>query len=515
MTTSACIALKLRRDTKQKMSLRTLIRCLLVVGMLLSHAVLGWAEVEEVILTEEDESPPKPAGGSGAATVSEADAGVMVRPFEGAKSQKLHETVVSTLESAGVILIPAGFEDGAALGEDPKPYVHVARKVGIKAYIHGSTTMSKKGWTLQLRVRNGKDGQIVAEPKLRAGWLPGLLKKIDKDLMRVLEEPLSKTSLPEGGPPADDEAVTLEAEGSLSDDDPNRDTAPRSRPKGSLPPASPLDANLAVGAIWRSLRYNKAVGDVYEHGLQPHRIGAPAVQVGVHWYPGAHVLDGMLAHIGLGFSYYRSIGGSTVVNAPGGASDLETTFSELNIGFRGRIPLHSGVELGLNGGWGTQSMVMEGDNETTPTQPDGDPGVVPDVEYTYYRFGPDVRFELGIPLSAGVFVRTISLSTDDGYFAEERWFPNAAGIGLDAVLTGEIELTDSLALTIGGEARYYGIDANSGAYEDNAQPNGNPYATPGVSENTDGLLHAVAGGASDIYLGGFLGARYELAGVDP
>jgi hypothetical protein len=176
--------------------------------------------------------------------------------------------------------------------------------------------------------------------------------------------------------------------------------------------------------------------------------------------------------------------------------------------------MRGGIELGFNAGWGMQSLVMEGDNETTPTQPDGDPGVIPDVEYTYFRFGPDIQFELGVPLTFGAFVRTITLSNENGTLAEQRWFPDAAGIGIDTVLSGELALTDEIALTLGGELRYYGIDANSGSYDENVVPNSNPYADP-ASMNRDGLVRAVAAGVNDLYVGGFLGARFELAGTGP
>src|SRR5690606_22465093 len=151
---------------------------------------------------------------------------------------------------------------------------------------------------------------------------------------------------------------------------------------------------------------------------------------GLTFYPGAYFLDGALAHAGVMLNFYRSIAGSTGVNAGGTSNDFDTTFTEFNVGLRGRIPLRT-LELGINGGWGFQSLVMDGDNEPFGGQERGDPGVVPDAEYTYFRFGPDLSFELGLPINIGVFYRTISIADDDGYFSDNRWFPEAAGIGLD------------------------------------------------------------------------------------
>jgi hypothetical protein len=500
----------------------------LVLRLLVASLVVLFslsAIAEEVVLTEE-------GGGSAASsgTVTEepsapsnADAGVMVRPFEGAKSQTIHQAVVTAMESAGVILIPPGFEGGVALGNKPGPYVEVARKNAIKAYIHGKTSMSKRGWTLQMQVRDGRDGQIVAEPKLSAGWLPGLLKKIDQALMKALESPLAQTGLP-GTPGASTapgvakagdgiEAVTLVAEpGSgaaagppVADDGAHDDDEPDAAPKPIGPPSA-FDGSVGFGVIMRTQDYNKPIGDIYENNLQPHGVTAPALRVGGHWYPGAHALDGPLAHTGIALSYTQSVGGATLVNSGGASNKFVTTFTELNVGLRGRIPLRGDLELGLNGGWGFQSLVLDGDNVVNPGQEQGDPGVVPDTKYTYYRFGPDVAFEFGVPIELGVFYRMISLNTDDGFFSEDRWFPHAAGIGLDGYLNFLIAFSDTIEFKLGGEARYYGIKANSGAYDDNTDNYNAHGATPG-------LTNAVAAGAHDLYLGAIIGVSYTLPGV--
>ncbi len=459
------------------------------------------AHAEEVVLTEEGE-----ASAPADATM---EAGVMVRPFTGARSQRVTKAVVSAMESAGLIMIPAGFEEGVKLADAPEPYVEVARKNQIKAYIHGHVKMNKSSWHLQLQVRNGANGEVIAEPLMKAGWLPGLLKKIDADLMGVLEGPLAKTSVPgkSGDDAADVEEVTLVAEGDMNSMSDGPIEPKAAQEDGTRPPPSPLDAHLGVGVVQRTLQYNKAVGDVYEHGLQPHQFTAPSLRLGLTWYPGAHVLDGVLAHTGVMFNFYRTVGGSTAVNAGGTSNDFTTSFTEFNIGLRGRIPFRT-VELGLNGGWGFQSLVLDGDNQTFAGQERGDPGVVPDAEYTYFRFGPDVGFELGLPINVGAYYRVISIADDDGYFSENRWFPEAAGIGLDAQLSVGVELTETLSLEIGGEARYYALDANSGSADSNIVE-GNNAPFPGAP----GLSNAVAAGASDTYFGGFISGRYTMPGV--
>src|SRR5690606_24288875 len=158
------------------------------------------------------------------------------------------------------------------------------------------------------------------------------------------------------------EEVTLVPEGEMKDSVSDGPIEPKeSPPQGAQSPPSPLDAHLGVGAIQRTLQYNKAVGDVYENGLQPHQFTAPTVSIGLTFYPGAYFLDGALAHAGVMLNFYRSIAGSTGVNAGGTSNDFDTTFTEFNVGLRGRIPLRT-LELGINGGWGFQSLVMDGDN---------------------------------------------------------------------------------------------------------------------------------------------------------
>lgn len=487
----------------------------------------AWAE-EEVVLTEEGGSAPAKAPSQ---PVVEENAGVMVRPFSGPKAQTIHDKVISTLEAEGIILIPEGFEEGVKLADAPGPYIEVARKNQIKAYLHGQTKMTRREWAVTLKVRNAADGKPVSSVTLKSGSLPGLLKKIDKELMSTLDEHLLKTQVP-GAKPAkgggakkadkEDESgaleVSLDAEGESSGGDVAADTGPI-EPKpdaatGDAKPSSPLDVFLGVGLIQRDQKYQKPLGDVYEYGLKPHNMMVPTLRVGAHWYPGAHFYDGLPANIGIALNLYQSVGGSTQArNASGGTTKLSTAFSEFNAGLRGRIPLR-GMELGLNGGWGKQSLKLSGDNEVPPGQTEPDLGVVPDFGYTYFRFGADAHFEIGAPIEVGLFYRTLTLDDKAGFVAEPRWFPAAAGVGVDAYAAFDIPVADRINLQIGGEARYYGLKANPGSYDSVADPNGNINPLPAdPAVNHDGLNQAVAAGITDLYLGAFVSGTYTLPGA--
>jgi hypothetical protein len=273
-----------------------------------------------------------------------------------------------------------------------------------------------------------------------------------------------------------------------------------------------LDVAAGLGVTQRTMQYQKGLADVYEYPLLPHTgFTTITLRLGAHWYPGTYFYkDGVLPNIGLAMNLYRSVGGSTQVkDGMGEVSKFDTTFTEFNIGVRGRLQL-KGIELGLNGGWGTQSLVLDGDNETPTGAMEKDPGIIPDAGYSYFRFGPDVHFELGAPIEAGLFYRMVTLDDEEGYLKEARWFPNAAAIGLDAFAQVNIALTKKIQLQLGGEARYYGVKANPGVFADTTDGTGN--ATPGA-QGQPGLTRAVAAGVSDVYLGAFASAYFTMPGT--
>src|SRR5690606_7372760 len=134
----------------------------------------------------------------GSATPSSAS-GVMVRPFSGPRSQTIHGRVQKALKKDGLTIVPVGFEAGVKLEDEAAPYIQVAKESGIRAYVHGTVKMTKRSWTLTMRVRNGATGEFVGEQKVTSGWLPGLLKAIDKSAMSKLQPLLDQTSAPGSG----------------------------------------------------------------------------------------------------------------------------------------------------------------------------------------------------------------------------------------------------------------------------------------------------------------------------
>ncbi len=433
--------------------------------------------------------------------VAAAEPGVMVRPFTGARSQKLTEESVKALEAAGFRVVPADAEGAASLSGVPEDYVEVARKHDIKAYVECNVTMSKRGWVMDLQVRNAKDGSVSAEPKLKAPWLPGLIKKVENELAELLSEPLSQTELPEPAveEPEPDEADADEEAEEEQDEEPDSGERP-----------SPLDVDLGVGLMYRTTSYTDSVSDAFNHALHPSNVGPLTLRVGAHWYPVAHFSNSFLAHIGLAVGYYRSLGGATELNdASGGSQSFDTVFSELNLGGRVRLELGS-LELGLNGSWGTAELTIEGDNEVPPGLVGvpgalGDPGVVPDASYTYIRLGPDAKFALGdVDVALGIYYRLVTLGSDEGQWAEARWFPNAEAKAIEAQLSGLFPLSESLSLFVGADYRQYALTMNSGTDVVGVNP----------TTNQPQFTQAVAGGASDMYVGGFAGVQFGIPATE-
>ena len=133
---------------------------------------------------------------SHAAVTEEGAPNIMVRPFDGPKAKALQERVVKVLEDQGADLVPAGFEGPTAM-ETEADYAAVAARLNIQAYIQGEATNDNTGWKLTLTVRQGSDGKVVGTQEFAASWFPGLLTKIDEELVPGLEKLLTGAQVPD------------------------------------------------------------------------------------------------------------------------------------------------------------------------------------------------------------------------------------------------------------------------------------------------------------------------------
>lgn len=468
------------------------------------------AHAEEAIDLDAVEDPP-PKGGPG----------VMVRPFEGPRAKTIRDRFVRALTKASVSLVPA---DSAKkkLGTDPAPYVEVAKANGVEAFIQGKIAMNKKSWTLTLEVRSGATGAIAGQEEISSGWLPGLLKAIDKDAKAkvdaLLEAAKSGGSVSTGGGAAEGEAkvdsAALVASNAgmdpVSDSGADSDSGPPSA-DATRPP--PFSIYAGASGLMRSFSYSDPVLDTKRQELLPHDATMVGVNIGGIWYPAAHFGDGVLSHFGINGHFIRSLGGSTDIDkaqVPDGApSAYPTIFQELDIGLRARVPMGS-WEMGLNFGLGSQQMGLAGDNVMVrlpyATADEPYPGVVPDIDSVYYRFGGDIVFPwLDCMWTIGAGMRLPNYSEKPGALRHERWFPNANASAATAALGVNIPIAHAygpIGLMVLAEFRRTGIDMNSSTSSIVVNSETDP------SQNQ--LTSSIAGGAADQYLLLTLGVTWGL-----
>lgn len=429
--------------------------------------------------------------------------GVMVRPFEGPRSKTIHDRLVRALTKNGTTLIPAKSAK-AKLGKEPAPYVKVADKAGVTAFVHGTVSMNKKSWTLTLEVRSGATGAITGSDQISSAWLPGLLKAIDKEapdklaaLLKAVEGASPEPAAVDLEAGASSKTASVSAEASVGDVGADSDTT-TPFVDNTRPPA--LFLHVGVAGIYRSLSYTDPFLDTKRQGLFPHSTPLVAVRLDGTWYPGMHFGDGVLSHFGLNGHFIRSLVGTTTVGAdkvPDGApTEYPTVFQELDVGLRARIPMGD-WELGLNFGVGSQQMGLVGDNVVVRL-PYSDvnepyPGVVPDIDSTYYRFGGDIGFPwLGWNWSLGAGMRLPNFSEEPGALAHQRWFPEVIGTAATLSLGVNVPVHPHFGLQILADYRQTGMDMNSSTSSIVVVNESDP--------NQNLLTSSIAGGATDRYI---------------
>jgi hypothetical protein len=424
-----------------------------------------------------------------------AESLVLIRLLTGPDADALQVTVEAAVAEyfSAVSASPA---EETELAKGPTAMVAMSREKKYRAYVTGVVKVGPKGRTLLLTVYSGKDGKPVGEARFPGVNKKVLETKVDSQAGKVLAALLKKTSVAADGTSATagavsegkskdgKEVVTLEAE-------PEETAAPEEAEEEATPEVrpSPLDVHAGVGFMNLALSYTEPVYDSYGFELQPRPSTPMTVRVGGNLYPAALVVGNALADIGISGRFYQSFAGSIGVNG----TPFDLMFREVDLGLRGRVRL-DGLELGFGIGWGKMWAIVEGDNETFANRPEmgKDPGLFPDMQYTYIRVGADLRANVAGPFSVltGFSVRLPSLGEKSGQIGEQRWFPRAAAAGVDMELGLLYEFMPGLSATLGVDGRIYGLTMHSNSGD------------IGVS--------AIAGGAQDRYLGGFAGVDYRF-----
>src|SRR5688572_28160606 len=271
---------------------------------------------------------------SRAAVTEEGAPNIMVRPFDGPKAKALQERVVKVLEEQGADLVPAGFEGPTAMETD-EDYASVAARLNIQAYIQGEAANDNTGWKLKLSVRQGSDGKVVGGSEFSASWFPGLLTKIDEELIPTLEAALSETK-PTEDPPVEptDEAPPPEEE--------------KPRPK-------PLELDAGAGFLFRTYTANNPVNLPGVLQTRDQSGGMANMRIGAAFYPMALFTKSFLGNLGVVGHFERSLGGTTQAgDDPTGSlpsGDLDTTLTAYDLGLRVRLPVEE-HQLGFSAAYG-------------------------------------------------------------------------------------------------------------------------------------------------------------------
>ena len=421
-----------------------------------------------------------------AAVTEEGAPNLMVRPFDGPKAKALQERVVKVLEEQGADLVPAGFEGPQAMETDAD-YAAVAARLNIQAYIQGEATNDNTGWKLKLSVRQGSDGTVVGGAEFTASWFPGLLTKIDEELITTLEKALSGAKVPEGAP---EEAPQEE------------DAAPEEEKRAPRP----LDLDAGVGFVFRSFQAKNAVTLPGVLQTRDQSGGMANLRIGAAFYPGALFTTTFLANLGLVGHFERSLGGTTQAgDDPNNAlpeGEFDTALTAYDVGLRVRLPI-SDNELGFSAAYGAHTFEIDDGGTDADPAADGDPKLVPNVNYSFIRLGTDFAYVMkSYTLKADLGLRIVNGAGDSpGEIQNGDWFPRSDVGGIDVGLTAGYAISERLSVTLGMDFRNFFYSMNSRVADFGLDPE---------NLSLSGTRNPVAGGANDMYFAGMLSARYAL-----
>ena len=428
-----------------------------------------------------------------AAVTAEGAPNIMVRPFDGPKAKALNERVVKVLEEQGADLVPAGFEGPTAMETDAD-FASVAARLNIQAFIQGTATNDNTGWTLKLNVRQGSNGTVVGSGEFKASWFPGLLTKIDEDLINTLEKALAGAQVPAG-----------------IQDEPE---APPPAAEPEKPRPKPLELDAGAGFLFRSYTANNPVNLPGVIQTRDQSGGMANLRVGAAFYPLALFTKDFLANIGVAGHYEHSLGGKTQAGADPNtgvdSGDLDTSLSAYDIGLRVRLPINQ-HELGFSAAYGQQQFDID-DGVTDPDPVAGEATqLVPDVNYKFIRLGADFTYAFKSYFFKGdVGLRVVNSAGDQpGEIQADTWFPNSDVGGMDLALTAGYNVSERFTITLGMDFRNYYYSMNStfadfGLGLPGSQPP-NPPPPQGTADR-----NPVAGGANDMYFSGMLAAKYSM-----
>lgn len=203
-----------------------------------------------------------------------------------------------------------------------------------------------------------------------------------------------------------------------------------------------LELRLGATALRRTFTFN----DDPSGTLPTYKLNrAPALTLGLDWFPAAHFSEGVLANVGLTGSYSRIFLVKTL--GPTG-EEYGTGASDLAAGLMVRLPLGP-AEAALSVRYGRQDFTL--------TSAQGGEAPFPDVSYRYIT--PDVRLRLGLGQRWRVYGRAAWLVIQDsGELASENYFPRQSVGAAEGELALGLLLAPAWELRLGADYRRYFFD---------------------------------------------------------
>jgi hypothetical protein len=422
---------------------------------------------------------------------------LMVVPFNGPKKQELTKRAAKALEKDSHKLV---LTSPAPDPNNPESLTKAGKKTGADAFVIGMVQQSAKRWELIVAVHAGKDGGFLGEFTLSASFFPGLLKEIDSKLAPKVAETLGKPKKEEAQaePVAEpEEKAEAKAEPEEKEEEPAKvaekeeeeeEEEPAAADEGPGP--SPLFLALQFGSVLRNFSPKDALFANQILTQENQGLLGPRLMLGL--YPVAFFSSGTLANLGIRGYFEKSIIGQTEVPAHGGLPQGTASMSEQDYWFslHFRVPFGEKNSFGFGAGPGKHTM----DTEIT------EGFFIPDVSYSYFRFGIDSSFRFGnLGLGLNAAYRPVSsLSDAAGQVRAAYWFPKAEADGMELGLQIGYWLSDAFAILVNGDYRRYGFNFHRVPSDQTTQAPGPAGSVP------------VAGGATDTYLGFWAGIGYTL-----
>jgi hypothetical protein len=425
----------------------------------------------------QDEKRDKPSGKKGGSQASERKV-VVLGGFRGQKQGEVRKAVIQALKKEGAYDVVDSKDVKADAGDSEA--AAAAKKTGALAVITGDVA---KNYELTLTVRNGDDGSVVQDVKLKGPTLAKLKGNIENMLgvmvedvllqaRRASEEPEEKPEPAEAEPAEAEEKPEEEpAEPEEEEPEPAQDEKPGKR-------LSALHVTLGLRPYTRRFKFNEELGPPVSRAVFPHRVPiAPALFLDARWYPGAHFKSGLPSYFGLALGIEQGFATETIAfEATPAEQTLGTAYRQWYVGAHARLPV-ADHEFGLLAAYGQHDFTLDGDEDSP---------LVPDIEYSYVRLGLDGRLRFGDVLAGFHLGKRFVLGT--GPLEGDEWFRNVSASSLEGGLMGGYRLTKALDLVAGLDFLRYAFDFNP------VEP-GDP---------------VVAGGATDQYISGFIGFHVHL-----